>query len=140
MKAQRRIAKLRKTFNDARRRGKHDAARDALLELGELEPDEPRWPHQLGEVHRRKGDTAGAADAFERATDLYAQAGFLARAVAMAKTLLQLDPSRTNVLERVDPTAAQQLHRRARPSSAERAVSLVMKAPALEPAPDAAEV
>ena len=89
-----RIAELREEFNRARRKGKWKDARKALMLLRGLEPREPRWPHQLGEVQRRLGDTAGAVEAFEAAVDLYVAEGFIARAVAMAKTLLLLDPSR----------------------------------------------
>lgn len=132
------VPRLRAEFEEARRKGKWRAATEALEALARAEPAEPRWPHQLGEARRRAGDTAGAVAAFERATQLYADTGFVARAVAMAKTLLSLDPRRTDVLERVDPSAAQAQHRVARPTSisAPSAVSVVSSAPPLEPAHD----
>ena len=117
MSRKERIYSLRDEYNAARRKGKTSAALKALSELEKLEPEEPRWPHQRGEMLRREGDAAEAADAFERATDLYAAEGFVARAVAMAKTLLQVDPSRTEVLDRVDPSVARKAHREARPHS-----------------------
>ena len=45
---------------------------------------------------------------------LYAKQGFVARAAAMAKLILQIDPSRLDVLERVDPDEARRLHRQQR--------------------------
>jgi len=135
-----RIHALRDDYNAARRKGKTSAALKALQELEALEPEEPRWPHQRGDLLRREGRGAEAADAFEKATDLYAAEGFVARAVAMAKTLLQVDPSRTEVLDRVDPSVARKAHREARPHSGElRAVgrSMVEEAPKLEPSPTA---
>ncbi len=51
------------------------------------------------------------------AATVYAEQGFIARAVAMAKTILNMDPSRIDVLERVDPEAARKLHRLQRPNS-----------------------
>ncbi|MEQ8891228.1 MAG: cyclic nucleotide-binding domain-containing protein, partial [Sandaracinaceae bacterium] len=140
MSRKERIYSLRDEYNAARRKGKTSAALKALSELEKLEPEEPRWPHQRGEMLRREGDAAEAADAFERATDLYAAEGFVARAVAMAKTLLQVDPSRTEVLDRVDPSVARKAHREARPHSGElRAVgrSMVEEAPKLKPSPTA---
>lgn len=140
MSRKERIYSLRDEYNAARRKGKTSAALRALSELEKLEPEEPRWPHQRGEMLRREGDAAEAADAFERATDLYAAEGFVARAVAMAKTLLQVDPSRTEVLDRVDPSVARKAHREARPHSGElRAVgrSMVEEAPKLQPSPTA---
>lgn len=134
-----RIMRLRSAFNKARRKGKLSGAREALEELAVLEPLEPRWPHQLGEVFHRTGDDKAAADAYEKATRLYAQEGFVARAVAMAKTLLRLDPSRSHVLEAVDPSAAREKHRAARPAAVQPQqgrMSLVLRAPVLEPAHD----
>jgi CRP-like cAMP-binding protein len=57
------------------------------------------------------GRKADAALAYERAVDLYAAKGFVARAAAMAKVILAIDPSKGEVLERVDPVAARRLHR-----------------------------
>jgi len=55
-----------------------------------------------------------ALDAYERAVDLYAQQGFVARAAAMAKVVLGIAPDRVDVLERVNLDAARKLHRSAR--------------------------
>ncbi len=135
------IARLRERFNRARSKGRWEAATRSLCELSCLEPCEPRWAHQLGDMLRRAGDTEGAVAAYEKATDLYAREGFVARAVAMAKTLLSLDPSRTDVLSRVDPSAAQAHHRRHRPRALSGSIQLnvVLGAPKLEPADDEAD-
>ena len=76
--------------------------------------DEPRWSHRRGDLLQRMGRKADAALAYERAVDLYAAQGFVARAAAMAKVILAIDPSRGDVLERVDPVAARRLHRQNR--------------------------
>jgi CRP-like cAMP-binding protein len=76
--------------------------------------DEPRWSHRKGDLLQRMGRKADAALAYERAVDLYAAKGFVARAAAMAKVILAIDPSRGDVLERVDPVAARRLHRQNR--------------------------
>ena len=85
------------------------------LDLYELiekqQADEPRWSHRKGDLLQRMGRKADAALAYERAVDLYAAQGFVARAAAMAKVILAIDPSRGDVLERVDPVAARRLHR-----------------------------
>ena len=52
--------------------------------------------------------------AYARAVDLYAAQGFVARAAAMAKLVVALDPTQLEVLERVDPKAARRLHRQNR--------------------------
>jgi CRP-like cAMP-binding protein len=83
-----------------------------LYELVEKQtPNEPRWAHRRGDLLQRMGRKADAVLAYERAVDLYAAKGFVARAAAMAKLILAIDPSKGEVLERVDPTAARRLHR-----------------------------
>src|SRR5688572_29897927 len=79
-----------------------DKSRDALRIVASLEraePDEPRWPHRRGDLNRKLADTAAAVAAYERATELYVARGMIARAVAMAKTILLLDSTRTSILE-----------------------------------------
>jgi CRP-like cAMP-binding protein len=86
-----------------------------LYELVEKErTDEPRWPHRRGDLLQRIGRKADAVLAYERAVDLYAAKGFVARAAAMAKVILAIDPSKGEVLERVDPETARRLHRQSR--------------------------
>lgn len=74
-----------------------------LYELIEREkPDEPRWPHRRGDLLQRMGRKADAVRAYERAVGLYATKGFMARAAAMAKLILAIDPTKSDVLERVN--------------------------------------
>jgi len=83
-----------------------------LYELIETQkPDEPRWPHRRGDLLQRVGRKAEAVVAYERAVELYATQGFVARAAAMAKLVVAIDPTKGEVLERVDPRAARKLHR-----------------------------
>jgi len=88
------------------------------LDLYELiekqQANEPRWSHRRGDLLQRMGRKADAVLAYERAVDLYAAQGFVARAAAMAKVILAIDPSKIDVLERVDPDAARRLHRQNR--------------------------
>ena len=86
-----------------------------LYELIEKQkPDEPRWAHRRGDLLQRMGRKSDAVLAYERAVDLYAAKGFVARAVAMAKLILAIDSSKGEVLERLDPNAARRLHRKNR--------------------------
>ena len=90
---------------------------EALLHyeaLQGVERNEPRWPHRKGDLLKRLGREEEAIAAYERAVDLYAQQGFVARAAAMAKVVLAMAPDRVDVLERVDVGAARKLHRSAR--------------------------
>ncbi len=83
-----------------------------LYELMEKQlKDEPRWSHRRGDLLQRMGRKADAVLAYERAVDLYAAKGFIARAAALAKVILAIDPSKGEILARVDPEAARRLHR-----------------------------
>ncbi|MEM7138716.1 MAG: cyclic nucleotide-binding domain-containing protein [Myxococcota bacterium] len=84
----------------------------STLEL--VEPREPRWPHRKGDLLNRLGRKDAAADSYEAAVDLYAEAGFVARAAAMAKVVLGIDATRTEVLDRLNVDQARKLHRSAR--------------------------
>jgi CRP/FNR family cyclic AMP-dependent transcriptional regulator len=86
-----------------------------LVELEELDPTNARWPHKRGDVLRRLNQRGEAIAAYEKASTLYSDAGFLPRAIAMAKVIAELSPQRTGVLERIDAGAARELHRRVRP-------------------------
>ena len=127
-----RTAKLRDALQQALRKERFPAALSVYDQLAEAEPTEPRWPHRKGDLLRRLNDDDRAVRAFERAVDLYATQGFVARAAALAKVILQIDPSRRDILERVDPEAAQRLHREARKSTIDESGSLQAAATALQ--------
>lgn len=88
------------------------------LEIYELveqrKPDEPRWSHRKGDLLRRMGRDADALRAYERAAYLYSARGFDARAVATAKLISAIDPSKAHVLEQVNHVAERRLHRQHR--------------------------
>lgn len=111
------VRKLRKQLENALAKRREDEAADILGKLMDADPKVPRWPHKRGDLLRKLNQPKLAIECFAAAATLYAEQGFIARAVAMAKTILNLDPSRIDVLERVDPEAARKLHRLQRPNS-----------------------
>lgn len=111
------VRKLRKQLENALAKRREDEAADVLGKLMEADPKVPRWPHKRGDLLRKLNQNRLAIECYAAAATLYAEQGFIARAVAMAKTILNLDPRRIDVLERVDPEAARKLHRLQRPNS-----------------------
>jgi CRP-like cAMP-binding protein len=111
------VRKLRKQLETALGKQKDTDAIDLLGKLIEAEPKVPRWPHKRGELYRKHNRKKEAVECYTLAADLYAEQGFIARAVAMAKTILDIDPRATQVLERIDPEAARRLHRQQRPGA-----------------------
>lgn len=141
------IAALRERLNEALRKDRLQPALSLYGELEALEPDEARWPHRKGDLLARLDRIDDAVASFERAVDLYASQGFLTRAIALAKVILGFDPGRDDVLQRLDPETARELHRRHRtvaltpsvPDLRDGRVSKLTPAPypALKPAADA---
>lgn len=98
-----RIDALRKRWDEAVERDRPADAATVLVELEAMEPDEPRWSQRLGEALRRIGKMHDAEQAFVRATERYADKGFLPRAIAMAKLVATLNPARADLLARLEP-------------------------------------
>ncbi|MGB5266972.1 MAG: hypothetical protein WBN30_10310 [Polyangiales bacterium] len=105
---------LRTELNRALEHGQMIEALDIYELLEKRAPDEPRWSHRKGDLLRRIGHEAAALCAYERAAYLYSARGFDARAVATAKLMLAIDPSKGDVLERVNRVAEPRLHRQHR--------------------------
>lgn len=105
------VETLREDLTVALQKEKFDVALATYLLLEDAEPDEARWPQRKGDLFLRLKKPQDAIKAYERAVDLYAKEGFVARAAAMAKVILGLDPSRKDVLARVDGTAAMDLRK-----------------------------
>lgn len=105
---------LRDKLNQALRKERLGEALGHYESLQMMELSEPRWPHRKGDLLKRLGREAEAVEAYERAVDLYAQQGFVARAAAMAKVVLGIAPERVDILERVSADEARKLHRSAR--------------------------
>jgi len=95
----------------------HGRTTDAL-EIYELveqrKPEEPRWPHRKGDLLYRMGRERDALRAYERATYLYSAMGFDARAAATARLMLEIEPGKGDVLERVNRVAERRLRKQRR--------------------------
>jgi len=128
------MAELRDQLNVALQKGKLEDALALYEQIMEDAPKEPRWPHRRGDLLLRMGRKEAALTSFEMAVDLYAKEGFIARAAAMAKVVIGLDPERSDVLERVDPAAAKALRQRHGPKSHS---GRIQTAPRLAPDPEA---
>lgn len=113
--AEKRAKALRDKLEPVLQRNDLKQADTLLAELEQLDPEGQRWPHKRGDVLRRLNRTGEAIKCYERAAQLYSEQGFLPRAIAMAKLIAEIDPKRIELLARIDPTAARELHRRVRP-------------------------
>ncbi len=88
--------------NQARRlveKGKHEKTLPIYQELSRAEPDNPRWPKKIGEVHSKLDQRDQAVEAFGLASRLYAEQGFLVKAIALCKMILSLNPAHEETQE-----------------------------------------
>lgn len=109
------VRKLRLQLEAVLAKQKDDQAIPILLELVKVDPKSTRWPHKLGDLFRKQKRKKEAIEYYAIAADLYQDQGFLARAIAIAKAVIDIDPRRIDVLERIDPEAARKLHSPQRP-------------------------
>ena len=105
---------LRAELNRALEHGRMIEALEIYELFEQRKPDEPRWSHRKGDLLRRIGHEAEALRAYKRAAYLYSARGFDARAAATARLMLAIDPSKGDVLERVNRVAERRLHRQHR--------------------------
>ena len=119
-KRQAAIRKLKDAASTALRKGKLKDARGAYAELEKLDPEEGQWPQRLADTLRRAGDREGEAVALERAADRWADGGFLLKAIATCKRVLELEPKHTRIQQRLAELYASRGHR---PKAAETPLS-----------------
>jgi len=101
---------LRDELNEALQTGRLSDALVIYELIQKRKPDEPRWPHRKGDLLNRMGRDDDAVAAYEEAIDLYAAKGFIRRAIATAKVMLSIDPTRIAVLNRLENEAASGFH------------------------------
>ncbi len=76
--------------------GKERELENKLHELhtqASSEPNNPRWHHKLGETYRRLNKRRKSILSYYRAAELYAEDGFVLKAIAMCKMILDQDPN-----------------------------------------------
>ena len=103
------ITDVRAKLGEALQAGRFTQALELCGLIEEQKPDEPRWSRRKGDLLHRLGREAEAVLAYQRAVELYAAQGFVARATATAKVMLAIDPSKGDVREQVDPEPDQML-------------------------------
>ena len=85
----------------ARDKGKLKQALKGYLELERIEPEDGEWSRRAADMYRRLGQNVDAVSSLERAVDKYVRAGFLVKAIATCKMVLQIDPARREIEEKL---------------------------------------
>lgn len=84
--------KLQQDAVRALQKGKWKRALECYLALERAQPRQADWPRRAGEILRQVDRVPDAIKAFERAAAKYEAAGFEAKAHAVYRMILQLDP------------------------------------------------
>ena len=74
-------------------KGKYEKAASVYGELCRLEPKDMQMRVRLGDACVKGGDKPGAIEAYRVAAESYAREGFLPRAIAVCKLILEIEPA-----------------------------------------------
>ncbi len=89
------LRKLKDQATKAVEKKQYVKAAELYLEIAEAEAGDPDWRQRAGEAFRKVPDPARAIRELERAAEGYAKGGFLLKAIAVCKVVLQIDPKHT---------------------------------------------
>jgi CRP-like cAMP-binding protein len=90
---------LRDKANEALTKGRFSQAADLFEKYCQLDPKDFQARVRLGDVWVKAGNNARAIVAYQAAAEGFAREGFLPRAIAASKLILELDPSHHGVQE-----------------------------------------
>jgi CRP-like cAMP-binding protein len=90
---------LRDKANEALTKGRFSQAADLFEKYCQLDPKDFQARVRLGDVWVKAGNNARAIVAYQVAAEGFAREGFLPRAIAASKLILELDPSHHGVQE-----------------------------------------
>lgn len=96
-----RIRALRDEALELLRKGSNAAALVRFAELERLAPEVAEFPQRAADCHRNLGNGAEQIDALGRAAELYANQGAFAKAIALCKVILGVDPGHTRTQARL---------------------------------------
>ena len=86
------VRKLKDKAAEAVAKGKLEKAADLLREAVKGDPRDVATHQKLAEVLRRAGRTDEAIEEYQAVADRFAHDGLLIKAIAISKTILELDP------------------------------------------------
>jgi CRP-like cAMP-binding protein len=89
------LRKLKDQATKAVEKKQYAKAAELYLQISIGEPTDPDWHQRAGEAFRKVPDVPQAVRELEVAAEGYAKGGFLLKAIAVCKVVLQIDPKHT---------------------------------------------
>ncbi len=90
------LQNLQRTIDKAERyysKGKYQAALQSYEEMRSFGNNDPKIFLRLGDISRKLGNYSSAIEDYKAAVKAYAKRGFIVKAIAVCKVILNLDPS-----------------------------------------------
>lgn len=126
------LRKLKDQATKAVEKRQYAKAAELYVEIAGHEPADPDWHQRAGESFRKVPDAARAVGELERAAEGYAKGGFLLKAIAVCKVVLQLDARHT-----ATQAMLAELYARREGAPAAKPAAPVAATPSSKPAPPA---
>ena len=86
------VRKLKDKASELFAKGKFAKAAETYEDLVRAEPKDQQLRVRLGDAYAKVGDKARAVAAYQIAAETYAREGFLPRAIAVCKLILEIEP------------------------------------------------
>lgn len=94
-----------KLNNDLQRyikRGEWESVIDCLQQLGSMEPENPTYRLRIGDYYLKLGAKEKAIEDYYTAANLFANSGFLVKALAIYKMILRIDPDDKDANKKIE--------------------------------------
>jgi CRP-like cAMP-binding protein len=94
------LQNLQRTIDKAERyfaKGKYQQAFDSYESMREYASSDPKIYLRLGDIGRKLGNYTSAIEDYKAATKAYARQGFIVKAIAVCKVILNLDPAQKDI-------------------------------------------
>src|SRR5512133_2640551 len=125
------IRKLKDKAAELAAKGKVEKAASVYREVMEADPKDLASRQKLAEVLRRAGATAEAIEEYKQVADRFARDGLLIKAIAICKSILELDPQHGETQQALaDLYSRRQASDAARPPVRQTLMMAVAKGPA----------
>lgn len=95
------VEKLKEKAEKLLLKGKHKQALEAFEKIGGYLSDDPKALIKMGDIARRLDEKSKAVEHYKAASEVYVKQGFIIKAIATCKLITSIDPSRTDVQERL---------------------------------------
>jgi CRP-like cAMP-binding protein len=129
------LRKLKDQATKAVEKKQYAKAAELYVEISGAEAHDPDWHQRAGEAFRKVPDPGKAIHQFERAAEGYAKGGFLLKAIAVCKVVLQIDPKHTTTQAMLAELYAKREGRPVAPPPAPVATPPVAAPPVARPTP-----